>query len=287
MTDKEIGIIWMISSGLWAAINVSLTRFLTDDFSIFQIILFGCSFASLCIIPQILKNGLLSLGIKKIKLYFVRSVFEFLGSVMAVYSITLITLPEFTSISFVTPLLTVFGASVFFKEKNSWHIWLALIAGITGVVIVAKPTMEVLHHGSLFALLAAFFWAASMLIAKKLTDGDKPSIITFYLLLIVGLLSAMPAAINWITPDLKQLVLFALMGTTGYMVHYSTAKAFSKTDVSIVMPFRFLSLVFVSIIAYFAFGQILDIPTIIGSVIILVSVMHVLRYKPTNKNKAI
>ena len=60
--------------------------------------------------------------------------------------------------------------------------------------------------------------------------------------------------------------MICILGTTA---HYFVIKAYQVSQASILQPFNYLQLVFVSIIGIFIFDEILEIPIVIGSVIIV------------------
>lgn len=75
------------------------------------------------------------------------------------------------------------------------------------------------------------------------------------------------------------------MGAISNLSHMSMSIAYSKTDLSLVQPFDFTRLIFTSVIAYFAFGEVVDIWVVFGSLIILFGVIAVLPRKKKKKRK--
>ena len=67
----------------------------------------------------------------------------------------------------------------------------------------------------------------------------------------------------------EHLLWFALLGFLSNFSHYFLSKAFLKVEISLIQPYDFTRLIFVSIIAFFAFGEVVGFNTIIGSLVIL------------------
>jgi len=66
----------------------------------------------------------------------------------------------------------------------------------------------------------------------------------------------------------------------------SISKAYSKADLSVVQPFDFTRLIFTSIIAYFAFDEIIDIYSLIGALIIVSGTIFIAPKRRKNYNQA-
>jgi drug/metabolite transporter (DMT)-like permease len=47
--------------------------------------------------------------------------------------------------------------------------------------------------------------------------------------------------------------------------------AYSLADFTIMMPFAFTQLIFIAILAYFCFGEVIQFNTIVGSIVIVLS----------------
>jgi drug/metabolite transporter (DMT)-like permease len=58
--------------------------------------------------------------------------------------------------------------------------------------------------------------------------------------------------------------------------HYFVIRAFQVSEASILQPFNYLQLVFVSIIGIFVFDEVLEMPVIIGSFIVILTGLYTL-----------
>ena len=96
----------------------------------------------------------------------------------------------------------------------------------------------------------------------NLAYSSKPSIFIVLEFSFVG---------PFFTEDIKLydwlwILMICILGTTA---HYFVIKAYQVSQASILQPFNYLQLVFVSIIGIFIFDEILEMPIVIGSVIIV------------------
>jgi drug/metabolite transporter (DMT)-like permease len=72
----------------------------------------------------------------------------------------------------------------------------------------------------------------------------------------------------------------------GTVLHLTLNHAFKLVDVSMTQPYSFLNLVFASIIGYFVFGEIPDLYTWIGALIIFTGVL-IISYREMKLDKEI
>ncbi len=278
MHNNTQAILWMISVALFVAISTAIVRVLSSEFHPLQIVFMANIVAVLFTLPWLYKSGFSALKTSKIKLLGVRSIFEFGGLTLSVIANPLISLPILTSINFLTPLLTVSAAIFLLKEKSNIHTWVALLMGFIGVLIIVRPGFIEVSLGVILMIGATICFSTCSILIKKLTFTEQPHLITFYMFILTGLI-AMPFAIYfWKTPTLEQFMIFLALGVTFYLLQYSVSHALSKAKLVVILPFSFTGLIFMSTISYYAFDELVDIWTISGGAIILLSSIYTARH---------
>lgn len=270
----------MISTAFFGAIIMSVMRLLSEDFFSFQLVFFYNATAFICMIPWVISVGINGLKTTRFKLYSIRSLLEMMGWSMAFYAITLLPLPVYASLNFMTPLLMSTAAVMLLKEQTSRYTWTAMLLGFVGVLIIIRPTPS--EHinllGAGLMLLTASCFSLCGIIIRRILDTDPNQRIVFYMLLLTSLFSLPFALLDWHNPELQHVPWLSLLGVSVYAQQYSVTMAFSKAKLTTVLPFTFTHLIFVSIIAYFAFDELVDIWTIIGAIVILRGALYAVRH---------
>ena len=123
---------------------------------------------------------------------------------------------------------------------------------------------------------AALCWTNCGIIIKKLTFTESPATIAFYMFLLTSILSAPLAVMEWQMPTTHQFLWLLVLGFSFYLMQFAVAKSFSMAKITIIIPFQFMTLIFTALIAYLAFGELVDTYTVIGAVIILASAVYIL-----------
>jgi len=207
--------------------------------------------------------------------YSVRAISGVTAMFMWFYALSRVPLSQATALSFSAPLFTTLAAVIFLKEKTTIHRIAALAAGFLGTFIILRPGFSGFDYISLFVLFAAVFWSTSSLLIKSLTKTESPTVIVFYMTAMMTPLSFLPALLHWKTPQMADLPPLLLLGVISTIFQLALSRAFAKADLTAILPFDFLRLIFTAVIAYVAFAEIIDGWTVLGGVIILGSTIYV------------
>lgn len=268
----------MVGNAFLGAALGTLARILSHDILPFQIIFLANLCGLVWLAPWLCRSGFSATRTRRLPLYMARSLLELTGWFCVFHAVTLVPLPVFTSLSFMNPLLLSLLATMLLKEQTSYHSWLALFGGITGVLIVLRPDFTGYYEGALYMVISAICFSCCGLIIKKMLSTEPPFRILFYMLLFTGIFALPPAATEWnpVSPDILYLVV--LLGTAQALQQYSVPRAFTKAPLTIIMPFAFMGLIFSAILAYIFFDEIITLWTIAGSIVILGSSFYALRH---------
>ncbi len=269
LSPKSQGILWAIITCFLVSVMVSIVRHLSDTFHPLHIVMMRNFFALIFLLPFIIKNIDKVIKTDHKKMHLIRGLNGFVGMALWFYAITLIPLSEAVAITFIVPITTTIAAMWFLKERVDKKIWLSMFIGLAGVLIIIRPGFREFNFGYLLALIIPFFWSASNIMIKKMVATEKPETITLYLSLVM-LIVSIPLATPYMKPiPLVELGWFILLGLVSNASYIANAICYSKTDVSTVQPFDFSRLIFTAIIAYFAFGEKIELIMFIGAAVIL------------------
>lgn len=269
LSTKSQGIFWAILTCFLVSVIISVVRHLSEHFHVFQIVMMRNFFALVFLLPIVFKNIEKVVRTKHLKMHFMRGCVGLVGMMLWFYVITVIPLSEAVSITFIVPIITTSAAILFLKEKVHQKVWLSLLIGFVGVLIIVRPGFRDLQLVYLLALLTPFVWSISNIMIKKMVATEKPETITLYLSFVMFILS-IPIAAPYLKPiPLTDLLWFALIGFLSNYSYIANAICYSKVDVSVVQPFDFTRLIFTAIIAYFAFNEKIDLMMLLGALVIL------------------
>ena len=186
-------------------------------------------------------------------------------------------LANVTAILQVLPLTVTMAAALFLGEKVGWRRWLAIAIGLAGVLIIIRPGMEGFSVHSIWALVAVGCVTIREIATRKLS-ADLPSlpVALATAIAISGLGAVMLPAVEWAPLSASALSLIcgaslAIIG--GYLFSVMTIRI---GDIGFVAPFRYTAMVWALILGLLMFGEIPDMPTITGTVIIILTGLYLL-----------
>jgi len=191
------------------------------------------------------------------------------------YAMARIPIAEVTAIGYTAPIFTTLGAALFLGERLHARRIAAVVFGFIGVLVILRPGFEIIKLGALAQLLAAPFFAASFLIAKKLTETLDPSVIVAALSVFTTAALVPGAILQWRNPSLGEL--FWLFLTAGFATlgHYTLTRALQAAPITLTQPVSYLQLVWACLLGIIAFGEALDIWVITGAGIIVIAISYI------------
>jgi drug/metabolite transporter (DMT)-like permease len=178
-------------------------------------------------------------------------------------------LADIHAILAVTPLIVTALSVPMLGERVGWRRWLAVLLGFLGVLVILRPGMVEMHPAALVALFCTVLYAIYNILTRMVASADSPET-SFLLQTVVGaFLLTLVGPFFWITPPLAHLPLVLALAALGATGHYLLVRALSLAPAVVVQPFTYTLLVWAVIIGYVVFGNLPDLWTILGAVIVV------------------
>lgn len=202
---------------------------------------------------------------------------------MSFLALSLLPLPEVTTIGFAAPVLTLVFAVVFLGEKVRLFRWTAVALGLAGVMIVVWPrltlggeTDELARLGAIMALGAAICAAMVKIIVRHMVATETTPSIVFWFAVTACLLSFLTLPFGWVIPSGNVMALLVLTGALGGIGQLMMTASYRFADASALAPFWYAQLFFASFIGYFFFGEVPTGPMIAGALLVIASGLLIL-----------
>jgi drug/metabolite transporter (DMT)-like permease len=191
------------------------------------------------------------------------------------YSLTILPLTLATALSFTTPIFATIIAIIWLGEKAGLRRWAAIMTGFIGMLIILRPGTDNMSAHALFVIFSSVMMAIAGTLVKSLTRTESPETIVFFMALFMIPWSILPVIGQWQHPDLHTLAIVFCIALLSTVAHLLLARAFIRADMVTLMPFDFTRLIFTAFFAYILFAETLDMPTILGSAIIVGSAVYI------------
>ena len=256
---------WMAASIASFILMSVAARQLTSHLATFEILFFRSAVALIALLALRPRLGAAAYETRRLPLHIARNGIHFLGQYAWVLGIGLAPLAVVTAVEFTTPVWVALLAAAFLGERLSPPRWLAIGAGVAGVLVIVRPGANAVGPAALIVLAGSFFFAASILVVKSLLRTDQVTAIIFYMSVIQLPIGLVGALFSWAWPTWSDLPWIAVVGLVSLTAHYSMGRALSLGDASFVLPLDFLRLPCIALSALAIYGERIDAWTILGA----------------------
>lgn len=188
---------------------------------------------------------------------------------LIVWGYTQIGLINSLAVFSVCPLLIVALSGPILGEAISWQRWAAVGAGLVGVLVILRPGMGVFSWAAILPLASATLFALYSVLTR-LTTRDEPTFPAFFWPGVIGAVLMTAIGLPHLEPMLPQDMGFlAAYCGLSILSHWLLLKCYEQVEASRVQPYSYLQLVFVTGIGISVYGEVLELPVAIGSVIVV------------------
>lgn len=278
MTARNLPLVVLWMSGALVTFSVSavVVRVLTPTLGIFEILtlrsvlgialLLGAAWA----VPR-LRPGL---RLRHPWLHLARNVPHTFGQAGWAYGITLLPLATVFALEFTSPVWLALLAVIFLGERMTLPRAGAVLLGLIGVLVVLRPGLAAIQPASLAVLAAAFSFALTGVLTKKLTGSESTFSILFWMNVIqlpLHLLFSDPLFVSRI--EGWQAWGIAGVGLSGVASHLCLTQAYRYGDATIVIPLDFLRIPLIAFVGAIFYGERLDLFVFLGAALIVAGIL--------------
>nr|WP_294551256.1 DMT family transporter [uncultured Rhodopila sp.] len=142
------------------------------------------------------------------------------------------------------------------------------------MLVVVRPGLGGFQPASLFGVGGAFCWALALIITRKITLSDAPETTVLWSAAIGAavLTVLLPFEAAW--PTWWQFGLAVLLGMLASRGQWVVILAHRLAPASLLAPFFYTQLIWVSILGFLVFGNLPDRWTLMGAGIIIASGLY-------------
>ena len=274
MTDKDAtkGIWLMIAAVTVFAMQDGFSRHLAETYNTFMVIMIRYWFFAGFVVALALRQPqgfAAAIRTHHPWLHFMRASLLVAEVCVIVYGYTLIGLINSHAIFAVCPLLVAGLAVPLLGERISWQRWVAIGAGLVGVLIILQPGSGVFSLASLLPLAAATMFAVYSLLTR-LTTRDEPAFVALFWSAVIGAVLVTAIGLPKWEPmagdDWLWMTVYALLAILG---NWLLIRCYEVAEASSVQPFAYLQIVLVTLIGIIVYDEALRTPVLIGGAIVV------------------
>ncbi len=217
-----------------------------------------------------------------------------------------ISLTTATALFFTAPFFITLLSIPMLGERVGIRRIAGILVGFGGVLVVLRPNAENFSLVTLLPIVAAFFYALCQVLVRYARLTAPAAIMSLYVSLAFALLAPLlgwmlPARetvfasapgvetmlLPWSMPGSSDLALLTFTGVTSALGFMFTSYAYKHSQASLLAPFEYVMIVWVTLLSFLVWSEIPDPPTWLGIAIIILSGIYVLRRDKTSGDKSI
>lgn len=253
-------------------------KYLSPQFDSFEIAWARYTFAFL--LTALISNPLTTPGLLSTKrpgLQIARSLLLICATLGNFLALRWMQLDEVLSIIFTFPFLVSIISGPMLGEWIGPRRWIAIAVGFCGVLLITRPGLGGAQPAALFSVGATVSYALYAVITRIVSRTDSNQTSLFYSNLVGAVVLIPIVPFVWRTPaDWQSWVLLIAIGMLGSSGHFCMIAAHKLAPASVLSPFIYTQLVWVTLLGYLVFAHLPTGWSIAGAAIVVGSGLYLL-----------
>ncbi len=268
----------VIASGL-LTVNDAIVKWLTQSYPVGQVMsLRGVFVIAVVVSWAAARHRTSQLRVSNWRLQLTRGTLMTVSTFLFVTALSLMPIADAIAISFAGPVIATALAALMLQEPVGWRRWSAIGVGFAGVVIMVRPTPDLIRLAAIVPLLAALFGAFRDIVTRKMgTGGESTLAIMLISTSVVTVAGLATIPLGWSPLRVTDLGFFVVSALLVALAQALMIESFRLGAVGLVGPFKYTSLVWAVLLGFLVWGDLPDPWTWVGSTLVVGSGLYIWR----------
>ena len=222
---------------------------------------------------------------KRPKEHFFRCIMGLMALVAIFIALRKLPLAIVVSLSFSAPLFITILSIFLLSEKVGIYRWLAVLIGFVGVIIITEPGIEEMNYLYLLPIIFCVGMSFVTITIRKLSSTEPIWLISIFFSIMILIASLMTIPFGWVMPNFHDFILLSLVGIMGGSANLFLTQSYKLSEVSLVAPLKYLSLIFAIIFGYLIWNEVPTTKTLIGASLVVSASLIIFRREIYHKEK--
>lgn len=276
-TSPLRGILLLMAGSAVLVLSDAITKLLAARYPVGQII---CIRAVFTLIPILLlawhAGGLQTLRIRNVRMQIVRAACAVASSALFIAGLIYLPLADCTAIAFSGPLFVTALATPILGEQVGWRRWSAVAIGFAGVLIMLQPSGDSFHWAALLPLLGAMAGSVRDIVTRKVRLSASPLAVLAFTMAAMALAGLWTLPFGWEPVTGNDLLLLATSGILLGGAQYLVIHAFYLAEASVIVPYKYMSLIWAALLGYAMWGDVPDRWLVVGAALVVGSGLYIM-----------
>ena len=268
--EKRKGILFILLAALCFSLMTAFVR-LSGDLPMMQKTLFRNLVAAAVSWAMLLSGGE-KIEIKKehVPDLILRSTFGTIGMICNFYAIDRLNISDANMLNKLSPFFAILMSIIILKEKAGKKEWAIVAVAFLGALFVIKPGFQMALGPALIGTLGGFGAGVAYTFVRKLgKNGVRGPVIVMFFSTFSTLVCLPFFLADYQPMTIRQLLFLLGAGVAATGGQLSITAAYTYAPAKEISVYDYTQVIFAAIWGFFFFGQIPDIWSILGYVIII------------------
>ena len=277
LTKNQLGLLYMFLSVCTFSVMDLLVKW-SGDYPTGQVLFFRGFFGILPTYFLIPKDKLRTFyKTKRPKEHLFRCIIGLVALVAIVIALRELPLAVVVSLSYAAPLFITILSILLLSEKVGIFRWAAVLIGFIGVIVISEPGFKEMNLLYFLPIIFCIGMAFVTIAIRKLSTTEPIWLISIFFTITISIAGLTTIPMGWKMPNFQDFILLALIGVTGGAANLLLTQSYKLSEVSLVAPLKYLSLVFAVIFGYMIWNEIPTLKTLVGASLVILSSFVIFR----------
>ncbi|MBZ0203792.1 MAG: DMT family transporter [Ignavibacteria bacterium] len=182
------------------------------------------------------------------------------------------------------PIFIPIIGMIWLKDAVDRRIWLGVLIGFIGIVLIIKPDGSLFKPGDLIGLASGISLALGYVAMRVITKSDGFKTIIFYFALTAFVISLPVGIIFWSNPPIEGWLYSLASGVLLVSYLFMQQYSYKHAEPAKLSPFNYFVVIFVGLLDWWLFGHVPDLLTLIGIVTVSIGgIIAIIKHEEKNK----
>ncbi|HYX75195.1 MAG TPA: DMT family transporter [Steroidobacteraceae bacterium] len=203
----------------------------------------GATSLPFTLLPVLLGGRLQDLRPRRWPMHLLRGLLSVVVLGGFIYAVRVGSLANAYSVFLSAPLIVAALSVPLLGERVDRRNWMAILAGLAGVLVMLRPSASGLSSlGALAALIGATAYALSAIAVRVLTRSETTVSVVFWTVGLMTVFTSAIAAPAWVPIEHNHWKWLVGLGVLAAIAQYLLIEAFRSAPPSVVTPFEYTAL---------------------------------------------
>lgn len=242
---------------------------------VYTALLLRCAIGSVIMLPIWLLGGGRWPAWPTFRVHLTRSAVSAAMATLFFWGLVRTPIAEAIALSFISPLIALYLASVMLGEKIERRAIVASVLGLAGVAVIAltpsAPGAVARSPLGIAAILAsAVFYAWNLILQRQQAQAADPREIALFQNALVGVLLGVAAPWFFTVPDLPTLGTIGLSAVLVTVSLMMLAWAYARAEAQVLLPLEYTAFIWAALFGWLWFGERVTPASLAGAALIVV-----------------